>query len=329
MVVQDGLVGYWYYDGSLTNGQLVNSAPEFENMYNINITGATPNSDYLYFDGVDDVGVIPIISSMNITGDFESEIIFSSDFPTGEVYNILGYANAGFNSKGQFVYEVFMLAIQDGNTIGTINSSTGIPVTIPRNQIFSFGMSKTGQKISYFVNGQHIHAETLISSYTVTTPGRQQCGLASTGPSFSNNIAKMNFKSLKIYNRNLTDSERNQNFQNFEDLGLSGSEPLPPSPPSVTISDIITPNDNDKISDETNMNIAQVKFSFDMDVSQWKVKVLGTSHDTGTLADSGGSVSTGTEITAEIDWTELYQEGDNRINIYGLSTEGEWTQYEP
>lgn len=37
--------------------------------------------------------------------------------------------------------------------------------------------------------------------------------------------------------------------------------------------------------------------------------------------------NTGT-LTAEIDWTELYQEGSNRVNIYGRNIKNEWTPYE-
>ncbi|QJT70413.1 hypothetical protein [Microcystis phage MaeS] len=44
--------------------------------------------------------------------------------------------------------------------------------------------------------------------------------------------------------------------------------------------------------------------------------------------ESGGAVVAGAEITAQIDWTELYQEGDNRVNIYGQNTDGIWTPYE-
>lgn len=37
--------------------------------------------------------------------------------------------------------------------------------------------------------------------------------------------------------------------------------------------------------------------------------------------------SAGTELIAEIDWTELQQEGQNRINIYGKGLDGQWTPY--
>jgi hypothetical protein len=57
---------------------------------------------------------------------------------------------------------------------------------------------------------------------------------------------------------------------------------------------------------------------------------LGTSWDSGTVAHSyTGNVVAGTECIAEIDFTELYQEGSNRVNIYGKSlSSGTWTPYD-
>lgn len=103
-------------------------------------------------------------------------------------------------------------------------------------------------------------------------------------------------------------------------------EDSPPSsgPPDITIISV----NMDTISDEVGANQAAVKFSFTKDVTAWEVRVLGSGQGTGTLADSGGSALAGQELTAVIDWTELYQEGDNRINIYGQSTDG-WTPYQP
>ena len=33
-------------------------------------------------------------------------------------------------------------------------------------------------------------------------------------------------------------------------------------------------------------------------------------------------------LSAEIDWTELYQEGTNRVNIYGRTLKDTWTPYQ-
>jgi hypothetical protein len=91
--------------------------------------------------------------------------------------------------------------------------------------------------------------------------------------------------------------------------------------PIVTIVSV----DRVKVSDEVGMNKANVVFTFDQNITQWTVNVMGVSYDTGTIADSGNSVTAGTQITAEIDFTELYSEGDNQVNIYGRNSSGEWS----
>lgn len=106
-----------------------------------------------------------------------------------------------------------------------------------------------------------------------------------------------------------------------EDTG--GTTPEPSLPPGVTIVSV----DMEVLSDEATKDRAVVKFTFDSDVTAWEVRVLGSGQGTGTLADSGGAVLANTEIQAVIDWTELYQEGDNRINIYGQSAAG-WTPFQ-
>jgi hypothetical protein len=118
-------------------------------------------------------------------------------------------------------------------------------------------------------------------------------------------------------------------------------------PPTVTILGISLPT----ISDEIGMNKTEITFKFDIDVTEYTVNVIGTSHLTGRIAHTGsafnviemanmtvlelsqqtvkqvGAIVGGTEIVAEVDYTELYQEGMNRVNIYGKNTEGVWTTY--
>lgn len=104
-----------------------------------------------------------------------------------------------------------------------------------------------------------------------------------------------------------------------------------------------------KISDESGMQKSNVTFSFDVPVQAYTVNVIGVSWDTGMVADKGSrfisdiksqkvsDVKLKTvadirkiqgDIIAEIDWTELYQEGNNRVNIYGKDLNGSWTPYE-
>lgn len=102
------------------------------------------------------------------------------------------------------------------------------------------------------------------------------------------------------------------------------SEASQTTPPIVTITGI----SKNRISDEASMNLSTVTFTFDQDVQSYRVMVDGVSHDTGVLAhEFTGTVLANTEVTAEIDHTELSSEGFNRVNIYGQNLDGIWTEY--
>lgn len=124
------------------------------------------------------------------------------------------------------------------------------------------------------------------------------------------------------------------------------------NPPNVTIVSV----SRTKISYEPGDNTADVTFNFDKDIKAYTVNVNGTSNGSGTVVKSGGgsaqtvaqlqseTVSTvatetvgqlnqanipaGTNITVTVDNTEMYQEGSNRVNIYGQSAaDNSWTTY--
>jgi len=103
------------------------------------------------------------------------------------------------------------------------------------------------------------------------------------------------------------------------------------------------------LSDEPGFTIANVDITFDQPVATFVVMIMGASHTTGTLAHREArdvewlatktvdevALMTVEEVmqlegtlTAEIDYLELYQEGSNVVNIYGLSVDTlEWTEY--
>lgn len=133
----------------------------------------------------------------------------------------------------------------------------------------------------------------------------------------------------------------------------------PTTAPSVTVDNI----SRNKISAQTGENTSTITFHFDKDVSAWTVNVNGADHTTGTVAGSGtgsgtpaetvanlqsmtvstvatytvgqlasGStqpITAGTQIQVTVNNTEMYQEGTNRVNIYGESNaDGTWTPYD-
>lgn len=84
-----------------------------------------------------------------------------------------------------------------------------------------------------------------------------------------------------------------------------------------------------KLSNQPNMNDSTIvfKFGFSQDIQEWRAVLLGSSYDTGTIIDSGGFVEKGSEVTTQVNYSQLYGEGDNRINFYGKNLKGEWTPY--
>lgn len=133
--------------------------------------------------------------------------------------------------------------------------------------------------------------------------------------------------------------------------------------------------DRSTLSDESGFSNTNLEIKFDIPITEFKVKVMGVSHDTGTLAHReakdienlrnqnvsdikitqlkylnqfineqsiqeismklvselidksilsiyGNSGS----LNAIVDYLELYQEGNNQVNVYGKSIDtGEWT----
>jgi hypothetical protein len=118
--------------------------------------------------------------------------------------------------------------------------------------------------------------------------------------------------------------------------------------PKVSIIGLSLP----KLSDEVGFQSAIITFQFNVDVDMYTVRCTGIDHTTGTDAETGSKTVEAqaveytveeasaltvsgmtvfpayTDITAEIDYTELYTEGVNRINIYGRNLSGVWTSYE-
>jgi hypothetical protein len=103
---------------------------------------------------------------------------------------------------------------------------------------------------------------------------------------------------------------------------ITGVPANPSNPPVVTIISV----DHYRISKQSGIDHSVLVFSFDTDVTSWTVNVLGTDPTSGTVVLNGGAVSAGTNITVTIPWNDMYQEGDNRVNLYGQNGAG-WTPY--
>lgn len=118
------------------------------------------------------------------------------------------------------------------------------------------------------------------------------------------------------------------------------------SAPVTTITNVT----KTRIGSQVGANVSTVTFHFDKDITEYSVNVTGVSADTGILAQKGRKdvataktltvsqlkqqtvkditqINALTDITADIDNTEMYSEGDNRVNIYGKDKKGRWTPY--
>jgi hypothetical protein len=97
------------------------------------------------------------------------------------------------------------------------------------------------------------------------------------------------------------------------------------SPATVTLKSYT----RSKISDEPGMTISTVIFQSSQNLTQWEARADGSGAGQGLLVGSGGAVSANTDISFDVDYSELTS-GDKiyRINIYGKNASGVWNNYE-
>jgi hypothetical protein len=292
--------------------------------YGFNLTssgGVMQSLDSLVFDGVS--GIAEFKSSTTISSRFQTiEVVISSPFD-GEAYT-------GSNN------DALMIVVNSTNIPIAIDKSGRVVINnieigkLEQNKkqvvtvVYESITGTRNDKLHYYINGvkkmdivtASDRADTNIAINNITLGGLQ--------PTFIMNLFKGSMYSVKNYNVMLSDTEIYSNYQaeiiEQEEPPIDPDDDKAPTPTVISVS-------RDKISDEPTMNKSNITFRFDVDVSQWSVNVNGASHTTGVVADLGGTVSAGVEIVAEIDWTELYQEGQNRVNIYGRSVGGIWTPY--
>lgn len=113
--------------------------------------------------------------------------------------------------------------------------------------------------------------------------------------------------------------------------------------PNITITKITRL----KIGWQSGVNQSVVKFKADQVLKDFEARAEGIGRGTGLLVGSSGvlypsdalvcsnslvlrgyALPAGTEQQFEVDRDELQQDGQYRINIYGMNEVGEWTPYE-
>lgn len=126
---------------------------------------------------------------------------------------------------------------------------------------------------------------------------------------------------INIYGQNSVGGWTAYNDYNYFNLNYSAGVLFP----IITIKSYTKP----KISDEIDMTKSTAVFSINQDILQWEARADGSGLGQGLLVGSGGAILANTDITFDIDYTELTQ-GDKtyRINIYAQNTSGFWNGYE-
>lgn len=320
-IVTDGLVGYWHYKQGVVGNTWGNISPSTKGRYNGVISGANLHSEGVYLDGIDDKVIINEFDNTLI--EYTVETIFKS---VKDSYFVI--LSGRSNDEGTHLSigvqpssssDGLYLQIGAMGDTGTMSHSPS-GFKLLTNKTHTLTLTLLRKEIGYI---SYIYLDGVQVYYHDATISKIDIGLGSTigfGNQITNNFSMLNgyIMSQKIYNRVLSSEEVQQNYLAGTEVGLPQSPISSPPKPTITLVS------KSKISDEPNMDRSYITFKFNEDVTQWTVNVLGVSHDTGFVADSGGAVTANTEITAEIDWTELQQEGQNKVSIYGKNNAG-WT----
>lgn len=326
-IVTDGLIFYINHNHALMSGSLESIHPS-EHIYDISVNGALFSDSHngIFFDGVDDnitVSNIPKVESYSVeiaitkTEDRTGVIIDASEDNASNMF-IFVYNSTEKNPPS--------VSIGSSNSVGTSNKGQ-FPKTNPKENELTY-ITYTFES---YVNKSGV-LDYIVRSYvnnelTATNHGASfrdsDVGLGDKITIGSRSSGFATYKgllhSLRIYDKVLTDEEVSQNYQMGTDIGLV-SESTSPEVKSISVN-------NYRVSRVIGYNVSTLEFSFNQDVVEWRVVLLGSSHDTGTILDSGGETISDDKVFSVIATNELFQEGENRINIYGKNADGNWTLY--
>lgn len=221
-IVKNGLTAYWNYKQGVSGGKWNNIAPSTLGKHNMDITGAINRADGMYFDGVDDVAKTTGFT-YTIPKDFTIEVI-STYISWKSAFKSVFFLS-GLDDYGDFLplivwldYTQLMPGLPEGFPFGGIDIKTGYPFIVPYTMVpnkplhIQATISYSTGKANLFINN-----ELLATSPTQDfsgTPVNLATGQVETLG------AETVTKSMRLYNRILTDEELLQNYQNGENVGL-------------------------------------------------------------------------------------------------------------
>lgn len=310
-IVTSGLFAYYHFS-SFTGSVWNNIAPNAATGLSSTVVGATTQADGIYFDGVDDKVTVTGLDSTPTSFTIEMyynptlaslsrSLHFYKDATNGmQVTNYTSGGNIGFDIKV--------------NSSTTTLYSGGHTANTWMHDVITYDSSVN--KVAAYLNGTQKLVPTTPSLVPKLANTLYIGCLGGSSSFYKGKIAL-----VRVYNRALSSTEVSQNYsEGYMNAGLTST-----TPPTVTIVSI----DRIAISDEVGANKANVTFKFDKDITEYTVRVGGNSYSTGINAQSAvGDVVANTEIVAEVDYTEMLQLGENRVNIYGKGVDGQWTPYE-
>ena len=271
-----------------------------------------------------------------------------SDFNHANVYRnntLVGnstngsYTDSGLSSSTTYTYKVTSVDTLGNESTGTTLSVTTADITPPAE----------------VTNLSGTHTETTVS-LTWINPTTSDFNHANVyrnssllGNSAGGSYSDSGLVGGTSYTYKVTTVDNSGNESTGLTINITTDAPTSPSVTIVSVS-------RTKISNQPGENTSDVTFNFNVNVQAYSVNVNGVDHATGTIvanvtASGGKSVAdlqsmlvsavssmtvgsltstipAGTNITVTLDNTEMYQEGDNRVNIYGQSSSnGSWTVY--
>jgi Concanavalin A-like lectin/glucanases superfamily len=318
-IVTNGLEAYWHHEQGVNGSTWENIAPATIGSYNATLQGAIKQTDGIYFDGIDDGASTGVIMNANNDKSFSFDIFFLSPFTASSIdLSLVGTAGGSKNTRIAIYYASATSTHKTTEYLGSVAKyhNTTFQPAVTNQLTVTFNHITRTSKV--YQNGQ-LFATNTLDGYLL---GQLMLGMGMSPIGqpypFSGYI-----KSIKYYTKALSDAEISQNTQVGTSVGLTEEPDPTPTYPSVNFIDV----DTYKVSRILGFDLTTVRFKFDKDVTEWKVNLLGTSHDTGTLLDSGASLTANTEGFSVVYGTELSSEGQNRINVYGKDADGNWTPY--
>lgn len=317
----NGLVGYWNSrEGVVDDINWNNISPNTKGKYNAIISGAKPTSSGMYYDGVDDYIDIPLPLELQQKTSATIEFIIKSENSWIGQEIISQYSTSPMGDYLMYIYGGYVVLSGIFDSIrteddmmslgeGLLNEYSTYLITITADTLSS--------KITCYI--YNLDEMTLISnSYTTNISTISENNFFRIGSYNTPFMFKGMMDNIRLYNRVLTDNEILQNRALGFNVGL---EYVPPKVNYLLAN-------KKKISPKQEMNQSIITVRFDVDVVEYVARLNGSDYSTGILVHQGGAVLANTDAEVIIDWDELSSEGDNRINIYGKSNNGVWTEYQ-